>query len=99
MSRFELGLKSVQRSLVLLRPDVLVVIDTIQLHPGSGTKKVSAYFQNIMQKFVPYKRRTFHGEFYYCGSFFVTVCKKVCSAWFCSGVSEFSSYLPKVNLS
>jgi len=53
----ELGLKSVQRSMVLLKEDVLVVLDSIYLKPGSKLTKSSAFFHNILYPFEAFEHR------------------------------------------
>lgn len=59
--RPELGLKSVQRSLLLLHPEVLLVLDTIVLHPDSFINRASAYFHNILHPFHPYRHAGYQG--------------------------------------
>ena len=61
--RESLGLKSVERSMVLLKPDLLVVVDTVYFKSDSKVKKMSSYFQNVMQPFKAYKHRSYNGKF------------------------------------
>ena len=46
-----LQLKSVYRALVLLNPDILLVMDHIELSPGSVLKYTNSYFNNIHHPF------------------------------------------------
>ena len=46
-----LRLKSVYRMLVLLNPDVLLVVDHVELSPGSFLKYTNSYFNNIHYPF------------------------------------------------
>ena len=46
-----LQLKSVYRALVLLNPDILLVMDHIELSPGSVLKYANSYFNNIRHPF------------------------------------------------
>ena len=48
-------MKSVQRSLVLLHSEVLLLLDTIILEPDSKLTRASAYFHNILHSFHPYR--------------------------------------------
>ena len=61
--RESLGLKSVERSMVLLKPDLLVIVDTVYFKSDSKVKKMSSYFQNVMQPFKAYKHRSYNGKF------------------------------------
>ena len=56
-----MGLKSVQRSLLLLHPEVLLVLDTVILHPDSNINRASAYFHNILHPFHPYRHAGYQG--------------------------------------
>jgi len=42
----ELKIRSFQRNLLLLHPQLLVVVDHVQLDPGSPTRAMSAFFHN-----------------------------------------------------
>ena len=59
--RFELGLQSVQRSLLLLHPEVLLVLDTVVLEEHSKLQQSSVYFHNIFHQFHPYYHKNCHG--------------------------------------
>jgi len=58
----DLGLKSVQRSMVLLDSNVLLVLDSVYLHEGSKLTRASAFFHNIMHPFYNYKHGTLNGK-------------------------------------
>ncbi|XP_076810698.1 dermatan-sulfate epimerase-like protein [Clavelina lepadiformis] len=47
----ELALESVQRSMVLLNPEVLIVVDSVYLSTRSHLRKASAFFHNIDSAF------------------------------------------------
>ncbi|XP_051952441.1 dermatan-sulfate epimerase [Xyrauchen texanus] len=42
----ELKIKNFQRNLLLLHPQLLLMVDHIQLHPDSSTRSVSSFFHN-----------------------------------------------------
>nr|CAB3240020.1 dermatan-sulfate epimerase-like protein [Phallusia mammillata] len=54
-----LQLKSVQRSMVLLRPDLLLVLDSVYIYEGCRLTKASANFHNILHSFKEHQ----HGQF------------------------------------
>ena len=62
MFRGELGLKGVERSLLLLQSDVLLVIDTIYQEAGSPARQVGVYFQNIEQQYEQHRHDSYNGE-------------------------------------
>uniref|UniRef100_H2ZMX0 Sulfotransferase domain-containing protein n=1 Tax=Ciona savignyi TaxID=51511 RepID=H2ZMX0_CIOSA len=51
--RPELGIRSVQRSMLLLTSEVLLVLDTIVLYSDSKIKTASTLFHNILHSFQP----------------------------------------------
>ncbi|XP_002130087.2 dermatan-sulfate epimerase-like protein [Ciona intestinalis] len=59
--RPELGLRSVQRSLLLLTSEVLLVLDTVVLYGDSQLKTASSLFHNILHSFHPYQHLDFNG--------------------------------------
>jgi len=59
--RPELGLQSVQRALILLHPEVLMLLDTVILDPESQLKRASSYFHNILHSFRPYRHAGLQG--------------------------------------
>nr|XP_032832581.1 dermatan-sulfate epimerase-like [Petromyzon marinus] len=48
-----LGLASVQRSALLLRPDLLLVVDHVRRRPGSRASRMRAFFNNVDAGFRP----------------------------------------------
>ena len=59
--RPELGLQSVQRALLLLHPEVLLLLDTVILDPESKLDRASAYFHNILHSFRSYRHAGYQG--------------------------------------
>nr|XP_039248381.1 dermatan-sulfate epimerase-like protein [Styela clava] len=56
-----LQLSSVYRGILLLNPEVLIVVDSIKLDPGSGTKRASSLFHNMLHKFKEYHHLGYEG--------------------------------------
>ena len=50
-----------QRSLLLLHPEVLLLVDTVILNPESKLSRASANFHNILHPFHPYRHAGFQG--------------------------------------
>nr|CAB3240029.1 dermatan-sulfate epimerase-like protein [Phallusia mammillata] len=56
-----LGLKSVQRNMILMHPEVLLLVDSVYLHPTSKMTRVATYFHNILNSFHQYTHLGFNG--------------------------------------
>lgn len=56
-----LQLSSVYRGVMLLNPEILIVVDSIKLMPGSKTKIGSSLFHNMLHKFKEYVHLGYQG--------------------------------------
>lgn len=60
--RQSLGIASYFRGVLLLNPEVLIVVDSIKLRPGSKTTMASTTFHNMLHPFKPFKYQMYEGK-------------------------------------